>query len=145
MVRGILIFLSCTILALVYIFQHVNVLAYITWVAGFEPDYFHTYLPFIVNKTLRLIFNDIACMLLILAIFQERKYLTMAFYVFLFELVFLLPLYFWLKLATEGPVEISSPLLSQVHRMIVNPTLMIVLIGSFFYQRFKTKGSGRYV
>lgn len=63
--------------------------------------------------------------------------MRVGFYVFLFELLILLPLYFTIKLTVEGTSEISSPLLSQIHRMIINPMLMILTIIAFFYQRFK--------
>ncbi len=83
--------------------------------------------------------NDASCFLLISALFKERKYVTVAFWVFLFELLVLLPVYFLLKLSIEGDSEMSSPLLSQLHRLIINPTLMLLLMISFFYQRFKGK------
>jgi len=76
-------------------------------------------------------------MLLIFAIFREKKYLRVGFYIFLFESLIMLPIYFICKLTLEGTSEISSPLLSQVHRMIINPMLMILTIIAFFYQRFK--------
>jgi exosortase F-associated protein len=89
---------------------------------------------FIANRTVRFMLNDVACLLLITAIFNSKKYLALSFWVFLTELFILLPIYFLLKLSLEGDSEISSPLLSQLHRMIVNPLLMIVLIMGFFYQ-----------
>lgn len=118
------------ILAAVYLFQRFD---YSSLVAGGS---WHPNAVFIFNRTVRLILNDVACMLLIFAIFQRRQYLVVAFYVFLFELFILLPGYFAVKLSLEGDSEISSPLLSFVHRLIVNPMLMVVLMGGFFYQRF---------
>jgi exosortase F-associated protein len=97
--------------------------------------HFHPYVVFILNKTCRLVVNDLACFLLILALFQDRRYLKLAWWLFLFELLVLLPIYFAVKLTLEGDSEISSPLLSQVHRLIVNPMLMILLMAGFFYQR----------
>lgn len=122
------------ILAVVYLFQQFNFLQFLANSLGLNSN-FHPYATFVVNKTARLVLNDMACFALILAIFQERKYLRVAFYVFLFELLILLPAYFIIKLSLEGDSEISSPLLSQVHRMIINPTLMILLMIGFFYQR----------
>ena len=84
--------------------------------------------------------NDFSSFILIFGLFNERKYMKVALGVFLFEIVFLLPLYFVLKLFLEGDSEISSPLLSQLHRLIVNPTLMFLLIAAFLYQRFKEVG-----
>lgn len=80
--------------------------------------------------------NDIACLLLVAAIFNKPSYLRLSAWIFLTELLVLLPIYFTLKLTLEGDSEISSPLLSQLHRMIVNPLLMIVLIMGFVYQDY---------
>lgn len=123
------------ILVSVYLFQRFD---YTSLVAA---SAWHPNVVFMVNRTMRLIFNDVACMLLIFAIFQRRQYLVVAFYVFLFELVILLPVYFIIKLSLEGDSEISSPLLSFIHRLIVNPMLMVVLIGGFFYQKFFSSGA----
>lgn len=90
---------------------------------------------FIVNKTIRLILNDAACVCLIYALFPGRNYLRIAFYVFLVELFIILPIYFIFKLTLEGDSELSSPLLSQIHRLIVNPLLMFLLMAGFLYQR----------
>lgn len=84
-----------------------------------------------------MVFNDLACMILILVLFKERKYLVISFYLFLAELLVVLPLYFIIKLSVEGDSEISSPLFSQIHRIVVNPILMILLMFGFFYQRIR--------
>lgn len=119
------------ILAAIYLFQRVNTAAIL--------GELHPNLIFIINRTTRLILNDFACLIIILAIFREAKYLKIAFWIFLLELLVILPLYFVLKLSLEGASEISSPLLSQIHRLIVNPMLMILLIAGFFYQAFLRK------
>lgn len=139
LLKGVLIFIALLMLISVYTFQRVSVSRYLIGLIGIEVTNVHPYIIFILNKTIRLVLNDLACVMLIVALFREKKYLWMGFYVFLFEILVLLPLYFALKLSTEGDSEISSPLLSQIHRMIVNPTLMILLIASFFYQRFQRK------
>ena len=130
-VRTALILTGIVILGLVYIFQRINL-------AGAAGDLSPNVI-FIINRTIRLILNDLACFLIIFAIFKERKYLKIAFWVFLLELLIILPAYLIIKLTIEGDSEISSPLLSQVHRLIVNPMLMILLIAGFFYQQFFKK------
>ncbi len=125
--RALLLGCGVTILLAVYLFQRFN-----PW-TGFEG--MHPNVIFGINRTVRLILNDLACLLIILAIFREMKYLKVAFWVFLVELLIILPVYLILKLSLEGDSEISSPLLSQIHRLIVNPTLMILLMIGFFYQR----------
>jgi exosortase F-associated protein len=131
-IRSSFILLSMVMLLATYLFQRTN------WVALFLPSAdFHPYVVFILNKTCRLVVNDLACFLLIFALFQDKRYLKLAWWLFLFELLILLPVYFIIKLTLEGDSEISSPLLSQVHRLIVNPMLMILLMLGFFYQRSK--------
>jgi len=129
-------FAACLVLFAVYIFQQFNVAALLCDVMPGQTCPFERNTVFVINRTVRVLLNDAACMVLIFAIFKQKKYLQVAFYVFLFEALVLLPAYFMLKLSLEGDSEISSPLLSQIHRMIVNPTLMIVLIIAFAYQRF---------
>lgn len=126
--RAGLLLAGVFILGAVYVFQRLNL-------AGFLGS-FHPNVIFAINRTARLILNDFACLLIIFALFREAKYLKIAFWVFLIELLVILPLYLAIKLSLEGDSEISSPLLSQVHRLIVNPMLMILLIGGFLFQRY---------
>lgn len=128
---------ACSVLFAVYIFQQFNAAAVLCDALPGLSCPFGANTVFVINRSIRVLLNDAACMVLILAIFKQKKYLQVAFYIFLFEVLVLLPAYFMLKLSLEGDSEISSPLLSQIHRMIVNPTLMIVLIIAFAYQRFR--------
>lgn len=139
MKKVLLISLALLILVVVFIFQRFNYAHLISSALGFQIENPNT--VFVVNKTIRLVLNDTACMLLIFALFRQAKYLTLAFYLFLVELFFLLPFYLFVKLSLEGDSEISSPLLSQVHRLIVNPLLMFLLIAGFIYQRIRTKNA----
>lgn len=132
-----LLFAALT-LGLVFLFQKFNYLHFIATHLSVE-EYFHANTYFIFNKTLRLLLNDVACMAIIYVLFKEAKYLRMSFYVLLIELLVILPLYLIFKLSLEGPTEISSPFLSQIHRLIVNPMLMILLMIGFVYQRSKSK------
>lgn len=128
-------------LVLVFVFQRFN---YALTLSSLLPSGLEVTEPntiFIINKSVRLIINDICCILLIDAWFKERKYLTISFYLFLVEICVLLPLYFMAKLTLEGDSEISSPLLSQIHRLIVNPLLMFLLMVGFVYQRIRTKNA----
>ena len=94
---------------------------------------------FIINRSVRFLINDGACLLLIMAVFNKSSYLRVSTWIFMVELFVFLPVYFVLKLSLEGDSEISSPLLSQLHRMIVNPLLMIALMMGFFYQDYFSK------
>jgi len=129
-----LITVSLLGLVVVYVFQrwdYLNAFAGVFGASNFRPT-----AAFVFNKTLRLILNDALCLLLIYALFKEKKYLRIAFLVFCFEFLLMLPIYLIIKLNLEGPSEISSPLLSQIHRLIVNPMLMLILIVGFYYQKF---------
>ncbi len=129
--RVILVFAAVFLLAVVYIFQRVNLI-------GPAGAFYTTASPnlvFISNRVVRLILNDFACFLLIYAFFQESKYIKIAFFLFVCELLLILPIYFLLKLSLEGDSEISSPLLALIHRLIVNPMLMFLLMAGFIYQK----------
>jgi hypothetical protein len=135
--RLLLVSFSVIILVLVYIFQRIDILA---WVGLMDFSSEHPNFVFSINRIVRVVLNDFACFILIF-VFFERKHLKVAFFVFLIELFFILPLYLLIKLSLEGDSEISSPLLSQIHRLIVNPTLMVLLIAGFIYQKFIEKAS----
>lgn len=131
-----LVIISILVLASIFLFQRFNFLKYILVLADLNFSV-HPYVYFIFNKTFRMIGNDVACMLLIFVFFRERKFLVVGWYLFLVELLVILPVYFIVKLGLEGDSELSSPLLSQFHRIIVNPVLMILLMVGFLYQRYK--------
>lgn len=126
--------LALVLLFLVYLFQHFNYAGLFFNIIGEDSNALNT--RFIINRSIRLIINDSLCMVLIFGLFLNKSYLKLASLVFLFELLLLLPIYLWLKLTLEGPSEISSPLLSPIHRMIVNPLLMIILIAALYYQQY---------
>ncbi len=141
MKRSVWIGGALLVLVLVFVFQRFN---YAIALTSFLPEGLQITQPntiFIINKTIRLVLNDVACMVLIYAWFKERKYLTLSFYLFLVEVFLLLPIYFIVKLSLEGDSEISSPLLSQIHRLIVNPLLMFLLMAGFIYQRVRMKNA----
>jgi exosortase F-associated protein len=125
-------------LAMVFIFQRFDYFRFVQALLGLS-DPAWPYTAFVVNKVIRFLINDAICIFFIYVLFKEEKYLRLAFYVFLVELFIILPLYFWIKLSMEGDSELSSPLLSQIHRLIINPTLMILLIVSFLYQKRRTR------
>jgi exosortase F-associated protein len=133
-----LIGLACLLLVMVFIFQRFNYFHFLQGLLGF-PNPTWAFTTFVVNKLIRFLINDSICIFFIYILFKEKRYLTVAFYLFLIELFIVLPFYFWIKLSTEGDSELSSPLLSQIHRLIINPTLMILLIVSFAYQKNRTE------
>ncbi len=132
--RWMLGFLAICLMTLVYIFQR-------KWLWFPEIPFTDQvkYLPFIMNRLSRLIINDSLCLLLFIAIFNRKAELKLASWVFVIELMLVLPFYLTLKLLLEGDAEISTPLLSFIHRLIVNPLLMMILLSGLLYQRFRVE------
>ncbi len=120
-------------LACVYVFQRTNYGLLLFEAFGIASN---ENLIFAINKTLRLLLNDTICVFIIFSIFKEKSYRQVTMIVFLIELLIVLPLYLLLKLNWEGSSEISSPLLSFIHRLIVNPTLMVLTGMALAYQKF---------
>jgi exosortase F-associated protein len=128
---------SLITLVAIYIFQRFNFAAALNYLLPEAIEFTSQQAFFVVNKVSRLILNDAACMVLIYALFNSKDYLRPAFYLFLIELFIILPLYLMIKLNFEGDSELSSPLLSQIHRLVVNPLLMFLLMLGFVYQKLK--------
>lgn len=135
MKRYALMVLAMLILLMVYVFQKVSYAGIVNFILPESLAISHPYGVFIFNRIIRLIINDSACLLLIWTLFGQIKYMKAAFIIFLIELFILLPFYFVLKLNLEGVSEVSSPMLSQIHRIVVNPLLMFILIIGFYYQK----------
>jgi exosortase F-associated protein len=87
---------------------------------------------FIVNRSIRFLLNDALAILLIYALFVERKYVLFAIGVQLVGMVFVLIPYFILKVNFQS---YNGPLISFLHRLVLNPTLILLLIPAFYYQR----------
>lgn len=120
-------------LALVYLFQRTDVLALISQ-TPLSPE-----MHFSINRLTRIFLNDIFMLLVLYALFTDTRILKLALWVQAIDLLALLPLYLVIKLSLEGDSEISSPFLSQFHRLIVNPTLMILIIPAVYYQRLSKR------
>lgn len=120
-------------LALVFLFQRTDVLGLISQ-THFSPE-----MHFSINRLVRIFLNDIFMLLVLFALFIDTRILKLALWVQTIDLLVLLPLYLAIKLSLEGDSEISSPFLSQFHRLIVNPTLMILIIPAVYYQRLAKK------
>jgi exosortase F-associated protein len=119
-------------LTLVYLFQRYDVAASVG-VSGKMNQFF-------VNRTIRFFLNDAFMIGLIYALFIERKYVVFALWVQLFGIVFFLLPYFVLKYNFPG---YNGPLISFLHRLILNPTLLILLIPAFYYQRSRMPSPSR--
>ncbi len=126
--RTLFIIIAVVSLMLLYLFQRFNYAFYVS-------ESFSSNTQFIINRTIRFFLNDLAVILLIYAIFNNKQLLKIAFGIQLIEMLIILPLYFYFKLSIEGASEISSPLLSFIHRIVVNPIIMLLLIPGFWFQQ----------
>ena len=117
--------LSIVGLVVVFLFQRINIAA----IMGFSD--IHIY-QFIINRSIRFLLNDFLTIGLIYALFGERKYVVFALWVQGIGIVFFLIPYFILKI--QYPAY-NGPLLSFLHRLILNPTLLLLLIPAFYYQK----------
>ena len=110
-------------LSFVFLFQHTE---FLRWSEGRGIG------SFLLNKAIRYLMNDFCMIGLIYSIFNTRKYVIFAFYVQLAGVVLFLVPYFILKLYFPF---YNGPLLSFLHRLIINPLLMLLLIPAFIYQQ----------
>lgn len=89
-------------------------------------------LKFFVSKYFRFLINDTLALGILWSLFQERKYMNFAFVVFLLEAFVMMPFYcvsaiwFW---------DETKFFISHLHRLVVNPFFMMLLIPAFFYQK----------
>jgi exosortase F-associated protein len=94
---------------------------------------------FIFNRSVRFLLNDGLTVLLIYALFCERKYVIFAIYVQLAGLVFVLIPYFIAKMYFPN---YNGPLISFIHRLVLNPLILLLLIPAFYYQKQSRPPSG---
>ncbi|MEZ4972138.1 MAG: exosortase F system-associated protein [Cyclobacteriaceae bacterium] len=110
----------------VFVFQRLDVA---TTMLGFEQT---GILRFIINRAVRFIVNDGLTILLIYALFGERKYVLVAFYIEIISLVFILIPYFVIKINYP---HYNGPWINFIHRLVLNPLILMLLIPTFYYQK----------
>ncbi len=118
--------LSLCGLVAVFLFQRIDVASFFLGVEGLAIN------RFLVNRTIRFLLNDAFAIGLIYSLFVERKYVIFSIYVQLAGVVLFLIPYFILKIYFPA---YNGPLISFLHRLILNPTLLMLLIPAFYYQR----------
>jgi len=109
----------------VFLFQRIDV-------AGFLGVGEPAINKFLINRTIRFLLNDAFAIGLIYSLFAERKYVIFSIYVQLAGVILFLIPYFILKIYFPS---YNGPLISFLHRLILNPTLLMLLIPAFYYQR----------
>lgn len=87
---------------------------------------------FIAGKVVRYVLNDVFAIFILMGIFADKKYLRLAVGVFLFGLVVMLPIYF---IAVFYFLPEVFSFLNHIHRLILNPVLMLMLIPAIYYQK----------
>jgi exosortase F-associated protein len=127
MLRVTICILCLAGLATVFLFQQTNVAELAGW--SDKPVY-----QFVFNRVIRFILNDALTIGLIYALFYERKYVLFALWVQLLGMVLLLIPYLIVKVQLPA---YNGPLISFVHRLILNPTILLLLIPAFYVQRFR--------
>jgi len=86
---------------------------------------------FLLNRSARFILNDTLAIILIHALFANRRYTLFAIYVQLVGMVFILFPYFAIKMYHPS---YNGPLINFMHRFILNPMLLLLLIPALYYQ-----------
>jgi exosortase F-associated protein len=92
-----------------------------------------TEINFVISRLIRFLANDLLCILLIYALFNNRRYVMLGFYVQLFGLLVLFPLYIILSLNAETYSDYSSFVV--LYRLVMNPILMVLLIPALYFQQ----------
>lgn len=115
-------------LVTIYLFQHWD----ITFLFRVENSDW----KFVLGKSVRFFLNDLLMIGLLFALFFERKYVIFAFWIQLAGVVLFLIPYFVLKLVFHAG---NGPLVSFLHRLVLNPTLLLLLIPAFYYQKSKSQ------
>ena len=128
--RWIIGLASITLLVMVYVFQSTK-WAYAMGVSDKE-------VAFVVNKSIRFVLNDILMIGVIYALFGKRQYVWFALIVQAAGIVFILVPYFVLKIHFNVG---GGPLISFLHRLVLNPTLMLLLIPALWIQQHRQTDS----
>ncbi|PTB95907.1 exosortase F system-associated protein [Marivirga lumbricoides] len=124
--RLLLIITSLLGLGIIFIGQHFDYSSF--FFSGLSSKW-----SFIFNRSIRFLLNDNLMLLLIYALFYDRKYVKFGLAVELFGFFFLLIPYFILRYG----FTINSMYISFIHRLIINPTLMLLLIPAIYIQKSK--------
>lgn len=124
---------SLAVLVLVYLFQREWFYSgfYDTGAAADKVPDFNAG-KFFVSKYIRFLINDTMALGILYALFFEKKYMNFAFAVFLIEALIMMPTYIF------GVIWFWDELkwfLSHLHRLVVNPFFMMLLIPAFYYQK----------
>jgi len=128
--KGVNIFLvgfGFSALLIVYLFQGVNYASWLGLAEGHSPIFINN-----VNKTVRFVINDVLAIMIIAGLFQHRRYVWLALTVQAVGTLLILVPYLFLKIAYPS---YNGPLISFLHRLVVNPLLLLTMIPAIWYQQ----------
>jgi exosortase F-associated protein len=130
--RWILGIISVAGLILIFLFQRVN------W-SGWLHGSYSSIQIFLINRSVRFVLNDICAVLLVAALFGRRNHVVIAIYVQIIGFVVILIPYIILKINFPS---YNGPLVSFLHRLVLNPLLIYLLIFFFWYnEKYPKAGS----
>lgn len=132
------IFLALLALIGLALFYGLQEFDFVSWQFRFNQSFGGAMEPgtevnFIISRLVRFLANDLLCILLIYALFNNRRFVIFGFYVQLFGLVVLFPIYIYLTLNAVSNAEYSA--LVPLYRLVMNPILMVLLIPAFYFQQ----------
>lgn len=133
--RLLIIIGALTVLLVMFLFQHFN---YIEYLVGSRIELWDKRVVFSINKSIRFLINDSMTVLVIYAVFYERKYVLFAIVIQLFGMLVLLPTYLVAK--WYYPVY-NGPMINYLHRLTLNPILLMLLIPVLIFQKRKLKSN----
>ncbi len=95
----------------------------------FASSIFDGFSAFAFGRGIRFILNDIFVIIMIYGLFPRREYVIFALLVQVAGILFILFPYLILKYSMPG---YNGPLISFLHRLVLNPLLMLMLIPAFY-------------
>ncbi len=131
--RLLLVVSGVVALVVIFVFQQFNYSELLFGLIGVDLN---NRWSFVLNKIIRFLLNDLAVISVIFGIFYQKKYVDLALWVMGFGFLFILLPYLWL--AINYP-EYNGAMYSHLHRLVMNPVLLILLIPFLLYQKLYQK------
>jgi exosortase F-associated protein len=123
--RWILGIVSASGLVLIFLFQQYD------WTSLIGLTDLTNIGRFVVNRSIRFVINDVLGVLLVLSLFGKKSLAIIAVYVQILGFVFVMLPYMILKLNYPS---YNGPMINFLHRLIMNPLLIYLLIFFFWFQ-----------
>lgn len=130
--RWLLGIVSVAGLLLIFLFQRFD------WSALFGLTGLEKIEKFVLNRLIRFVLNDVFGVLLVLSLFGKKNLAIIAVYVQILGFVFVMIPYVILKLNYPA---YNGPMISFLHRLILNPLLIYLLVFFFWYQKKNNRGT----